>query len=278
MRILVLGATGMLGKELVRAFSAHEVEGLGSKDADLRESAQVLHVVQQARPDWVILSTAYTDVDGCEADPNRAFGVNRDGAEYVAVAASQNGSRLMFVSSDYVFDGEKPSPYEVADPRGPINVYGRSKAEAEVRLLEILPRCCIVRTSWLFGTGGKCFPDTMLQLAETRPELRVVNDQRGSPTFTPDLARAMAQLTEGGASGIVHVTNSESCSWFEFAQAVLAAHPKTRVVPVTSAEFPRPARRPKNSVLSGASLRERGIELPTWRDALDRYLRERNKK
>ena len=277
MRVLILGATGMLGKDLVRAFSAQEVIGLGSKDADLRDSAQVSRVVQQARPDWVILSAAYADVDGCEADPGRAFGVNCDGAAYVATAAFQNGSRLVFVSSDYVFDGEKLTPYEVGDPRGPINVYGRSKAEAEVRLLEILPECCIVRTSWLFGTGGKCFPDTMRQLAASRPELRVVNDQRGCPTFTPDLARTMAQLTECGASGIVHVTNSESCSWFEFAQAILEDNPMTRVVPVTSAEFPRPARRPNYSVLSGASLRDRGIELPTWRDALDRYLRERNK-
>jgi len=276
MRVLIFGATGMLGQDLVSAFAGDDVTGLSSKDADLRDANQVLLAVQEARPDWIILSAAYADVDGCEKDPVRALAVNRDGAVHVAQAAALTGSRLVFISSDYVFNGEKLSPYEVEDPRDPINVYGRSKAEAETRLLEILPNCWIVRTSWLFGTGGKCFPDTMLKLAKNQPELRVVDDQHGSPTYTVDLADAVVRLTRKEARGIVHATNSGSCSWFEFARAILAAgSPQTKVVPVTTAEFPRPARRPAYSVLSGRSLKKFGIELPDWQDALTRYLRQR---
>jgi dTDP-4-dehydrorhamnose reductase len=277
MRVLMFGASGMLGKDLLAAFPEDDVTGVSSREADLRNSGNVLSTVQQARPNWIVLAAAYTDVDGCEKDPARALAVNRDGAANVARAAIQAGSRLMFISSDYVFDGEKRTPYETEDPRNPINVYGRSKAEAENKLLEIAPDCCIVRTSWLFGIGGKCFPDTMLKLATTQPELRIVDDQRGCPTYTFDLAGAIAGLVRKQATGIVHVTNRESCSWFEFAGAILAARsPRTRVIPVSTAEFPRPARRPAYSVLSGSSLHRFGIELPDWQDALTRYLHQRN--
>lgn len=277
MRVLVFGASGMLGKDLLAAFPKDNVVGLSSQDADLRDDSGVLSAVQQAQPEWIILSAAYTDVDGCEKDPARAFAVNRDGAASVARAAIQMGSRLIFISSDYVFDGEKRTPYEADDPCSPINVYGRSKAEAEIRLREIAPDCCIVRTSWLFGAGGKCFPDTMLKLAKAQPELRVVDDQRGCPTYTPDLAGAIASLVRKKASGIVHVTNSGSCSWFEFAHAILAGgNPQTRLIPIATAEFPRPAKRPAYSVLSGRSLERFGINLPDWEDALTRYLLKRN--
>jgi dTDP-4-dehydrorhamnose reductase len=277
MRVLVFGASGMLGKDLLAAFSEDDVTGLDSRDADLRDVGSVLSKTQQARPDWIILCAAYTDVDGCEKDAARAFAVNRDGAAHVARAAAQTGSRLVFISSDYVFDGEKRTPYEIEDPPNPINVYGRSKAEAESNVSEIVPDCCIVRTSWLFGVGGKCFPDTILKLARTQPELRVVDDQRGCPTYTPDLAAVLASLVRKQANGLVHVTNGGSCSWFEFARVILAARsPESTVIPVTTAEFPRPARRPAHSVLSGRSLQRFGIRLPDWQDALKRYLRQRN--
>jgi len=276
MRVLVFGASGMLGKDLLAAFPGDDVAGLSSRDADLRDGNDVLSAVRKAQPDWIVLSAAYTDVDGCEKDAARAIAVNRDGAAQVASAAAQTDAGLIFISSDYVFDGEKRTPYEIEDPRNPLNVYGRSKAEAESKLLEITPNCCIVRTSWLFGVGGKCFPDTMLKLARTQPELRVVDDQHGCPTYTPDLAIAIASLVRKHARGIVHVTNGGSCSWFEFACAILAAEsPNTRVVPITTAEFPRPAKRPAYSVLSRRSLRDFGIELPDWQDALRRYLRQR---
>jgi dTDP-4-dehydrorhamnose reductase len=202
--------------------------------------------------------------------------VNRDGAVNVAKAAKSFGANLFFLSSDYVFDGKKAAPYETDDPRNPQSVYGRTKAEAEVRLLEILPDCCIARTSWLFGVDGKCFPDTILKLATTRPVLDVVDDQRGSPTYSVDLARAIIRLCRANASGIVHATNAGNCSWFEFAREIVAqAGLTTEVRPVSTAQMPRPAPRPAYSVLSPASLRGYGMEMPDWNDALLRYLQER---
>jgi dTDP-4-dehydrorhamnose reductase len=175
-----------------------------------------------------------------------------------------------------VFDGKKTSPYESGDARNPQSVYGRSKAEAEVRLLEILPDCVIARTSWLFGRGGKCFPDTILKLAASRSFLDVVNDQRGCPTYSVDLARAIIELCRKRASGIVHVTNAEECSWFEFAREIVKdASLSAEVRPVSSQQMARPAPRPAYSVLSPASLQRWGVAMPTWRDALVRYLRER---
>jgi dTDP-4-dehydrorhamnose reductase len=191
----------------------------------------------------------------------------------VAQAARETGSRLIFLSTDYLFDGTKGSPYEASDARNPISVYGESKARAEERLLEILPDVCIVRTSWLFGSGGPCFPATLLKLAAERPEIAVVNDQRGCPTFTPDLASTLAQLCRKSARGIVHATNSGDCTRYEFAiEIVRACGMPTTVKPVTTAEFPRPARRPAYSVLSPDSLHAYNVRMPEWRDALRRYL------
>jgi dTDP-4-dehydrorhamnose reductase len=276
MRVTLFGATGLLGKALIQQWTSDPVTGLNSKDADLRDPQQVLVAVQRTHPDWIILAAAYTDVDGCETNSQLALDVNCQGAVNVARAAKQVGSRLLFLSSDYVFDGSKSTPYETTDPRGPRSVYGRSKAEAEIKLQQILPDCCIVRTSWLFGVGGKCFPDTILKLAATRPSLDVVDDQRGSPTYTIDLAQAIIHLCHAGASGIVHATNRGECSWFEFAQQIVqCAGLASEVRPTTTDKFPRPAPRPKYSVLSPASLESFQIAMPTWQNALDRYLSER---
>ena len=276
MRVTIFGATGLLGKALFPAWRGDEVSGFGSKDADVRNAQQIQAAVQNTRPDWVVLAAAYTDVDGCETNPDLAFAVNLHGAVNVAKIAKQYGSRLLFLSTDYVFDGAKTTSYETTDPRAPRSVYGRSKAEAEVKLLEILPECCIVRTSWLFGVGGKCFPDTILKLAAVKPEIDVVNDQRGSPTYAPDLARAIVQLCQAGAKGIVHVTNRGDCTWFEFAREIVTGSGfKTIVRPTTSDRFIRPAERPKFSVLSAKSLERYGVTMPTWQDALRRYLEER---
>jgi dTDP-4-dehydrorhamnose reductase len=276
MKALILGATGLLGKALVREWTGDEVLAMGSRDVDIRDSTKVREIVEDARPDWIVLAAAYTDVDGCESNRELAFSVNRDGAVNVAEAARQSGAELIFLSSDYVFDGKKISPYEVDDRRNPQSVYGHSKAEAEIKLLEILPHCCIVRTSWVFGIGGRCFPDTILRLAANRPALDVVNDQRGCPTYTVDLARAIIQLCRQDASGIVHVTNAGDCSWFAFAQEIVTGAGLATVVrPVSSQQMARPAPRPAYSVLSATSLRRYGIEMPGWKDALGRYLQER---
>jgi dTDP-4-dehydrorhamnose reductase len=276
MRITIFGATGLLGKALMREWREDEVTGLGSGDGDIRDEKRVLELVERSRPDWIILAAAYTDVDGCEANRDRAFDVNCRGAANVGQAAKQQGCRLLFLSTDYVFDGTKTTPYVTSDPRAPRSVYGQSKADAEVHLGQILPECCMVRTSWLFGTGGKCFPDTILKLAASRPQLEVVGDQRGSPTYVMDLARAVVQLCRQNASGMVHATNRGECSWYEFAREIIAiAGLDTVVRETTSDKFERPAQRPKYSVLSPESLQKYGIAVPDWRNALQRYLIER---
>jgi dTDP-4-dehydrorhamnose reductase len=222
------------------------------------------------------LSAAYTDVDGCESNAELAFAVNRDGAVNVARAARAVGARLVFLSSDYVFDGNKTTPYETSDPRNPQSVYGRTKADAEIALLELIPECSIIRTSWLFGVGGKCFPDTILKLGASRPSLDVVNDQRGCPTYVVDLARSIISLCRKNAQGIIHVTNAGNCTWFEFAQQIVQSTGLTTDVrPTTSERMARPAPRPAYSVLSPASLEKLSITMPAWQDALNRYLDER---
>jgi dTDP-4-dehydrorhamnose reductase len=276
MRVLIFGATGMLGKALLRVWSGDEIIGLGSADADIRVPEQVDAQVQRVRPDWIVLSAAYTDVDGCELNPQLAKSVNTRGAVHVARAAMNAGAKLLFVSTDYVFNGQSTKPYEVDDPRSPINSYGESKAEAEEKVLEILPGACIVRTSWLFGTGGKCFPDTILKLAATRPQIEVVNDQRGCPTYTDDLASAMAQLCRANAQGVIHCTNSGDCTWYEFAREVVSqAGATTKVLPTTTDKFVRPANRPRYSVLSPASLQRYGLSMRPWPQTLCDYFRQR---
>jgi dTDP-4-dehydrorhamnose reductase len=276
MRVTIFGASGLLGKALMREWRGDVVTGLSSRDADIRDGKRVQMLIQEQRPDWILLAAAYTDVDGCERNPELAFAVNRDGALNVGTAAKVSGARLLFLSSDYVFDGTKRAPYEINDARNPRSVYGRSKAEAEIKLLELLPNCCIVRTSWLFGLGGKCFPDTILKLAASRPSVDVVNDQRGCPTYGVDLAQVIIQLCGTNTEGIVHATNAGDCTWFEFAEEIVrGAGLNTAVRPVSSVEMARPAPRPAYSVLSQSSLQALGITMPSWRDALHRYLEER---
>jgi dTDP-4-dehydrorhamnose reductase len=276
MRVTIFGAAGLLGKALTHAWRGDAVTGLTSHDADIRDAKQVQHAVRETRPEWIVLAAAYTDVDGCESNPELAFAVNRDGAVNVAKAAKEVGARLVFLSSDYVFDGKQTTPYETDDVRNPQSVYGRTKAEAEIKLQELMPDCCIARTSWLFGSGGRCFPDTILKLAASRSALDVVNDQRGCPTYAVDLARSITQLCRKDATGIVHLTNAGDCTWFEFAQEIVrGAGLTTTVRPVSSQQMARPAPRPAYSVLSPTRLHALGIEMPSWRDALQRYLEER---
>jgi dTDP-4-dehydrorhamnose reductase len=279
MRVILFGATGLLGKPLMRLWDqgSDQITGLGSKDADIRDAGQVRSVVSAARPDLIVLAAAYTNVDGCESNRELAFAVNSLGAAHVAQAARENGARLLFVSTDYVFNGAGTAPYPTDAPRDPQSVYGHSKAQAEELILQILPDACIVRTSWLFGKDGKCFPDTILKLAASRPEISVVNDQRGCPTHARDLASAIIQLSRAGASGMIHATNRGDCTWYDFAREIVARAGLPAVVkPTTSAQYVLPAKRPKYSVLSAASLEKLGIIMPSWGDALNQYLAERN--
>jgi dTDP-4-dehydrorhamnose reductase len=279
MRVTIFGATGMLGKALMRQWTnaGDEMTGLGSAEADIRNPDQVKEALQETRPDWIVLCAAYTDVDGCELNPQLATSVNTYGAMNVAKAAADSRAKLLFISTDYVFGGRKSSPYETDDPRNPINVYGASKAKAEEELSKILPGCSIVRTSWLFGSGGKCFPDTILRVAAGRPEIEVVNDQRGCPTYTLDLAGAIIRLCRAQASGIVHCTNSGECTWYDFAvEIVRQSELKTVVRPTTSNKYVRAAQRPAYSVLSPASLARYGIQMQAWQQSLADYLADRS--
>jgi len=276
MRVTIFGATGLLGKALMREWRDDGLTPLGSKHVDIRSPEAVSRTIEQHRPEWIVLAAAYTDVDGCETQQQLAFDINTRGALNVARAAKSLGSKLLFLSSDYVFDGEKTTPYGIADARAPRSVYGKTKADAEEGILEILPSSCIVRTSWVFGPGGKCFPDTILTLATTRSQLDVVDDQRGCPTYTVDLARAIRDLCHKNAHGVVHVTNAGDCTWFELATCLLRESGSNSVVrPTTTEKFPRPAPRPKYSVLSPSSLHSYGLRMPTWVDAVQRYLAER---
>ena len=278
MRVLVIGATGLLGRELLDAGDGVQITGASSQDADIRNQQQVEQLLNQRRPDWTVLAAAYTDVDGCEKNPEHCHAVNYQGAVNVARAAAAAGSKLLFMSTDYVFDGTSSRPYEPGDPVSPINVYGHSKAQAEEGIRKIVPDACVLRTSWLFGAVGNCFPNKILEIAQSRNTIPVVADQVGCPTYNRDLSRMIVRLMSTGASGTIHATNSNPCSWYEFAQAILSAAGKTEVAvtPIRSEEFPRPARRPKYSVLSAASAEALGVRPRPWQEALKDYFVDRD--
>jgi len=277
MRVLILGARGLLGTDLLKEWQSDELIPAGRAEADLRDLSQVEKLILGIRPEWIILSAAYTDVDGCEQNPERAFAVNQTGVENVARAAQSIAARVFLVSTDYVFDGKGTRPYETTDPIAPLNVYGASKAAGETALSKSQIAWCIGRTSWLFGVHGPSFPDKILRAAETRPELSVVHDQIGSPTYTRDLARAIRDLVVMDARGIVHITNEGFCSWFDFAREILAQSGRESipVLPITTDQAARPARRPNYSVLSPASLHAFGIRTRPWQVALRSFLKEK---
>jgi dTDP-4-dehydrorhamnose reductase len=277
MRVLVLGARGLLGTDLLDEWRTDDLIPAGSAEADLRDAAQVDSFLGKVHPDWVILCAAYTDVDGCERNRELAFAVNAIGVRNAARSAQKIGARVFLTSTDYVFDGKGDRPYETTDPVAPINVYGASKAAGEKELRENHSAWCIGRTSWLFGVHGPSFPEKILRAAESRPELFVVTDQIGSPTYTRDLACAIRDLVQKDARGTVHITNEGVCSWYDFTRQILARSGRecVSVHPVTTDQYPRPARRPNYSVLSPASLHAYGIHTRPWPEALGAYLEER---
>ena len=279
MRILIIGANGLLGTDLLDGWAGDEIVPATSRDADIRDLVQVRRLIAGARPDWIILAAAYSDVDGSEKDLELAFAVNRDGTKNVAVEAEEAGAKLFYISTDYLFNGTSPHPYEPADPIHPLNVYGASKAAGEVAVRETSKNWVIARTSWLFGASRTCFPEKILSAADSQSELRVVDDQIGSPTYTRDLAMAIHKLMHVDARGILNVTNSGACSRFHFAREILRRAGRTTLIsPITSADAARPARRPAYSVLSPAALAAYGITLRSWQEALEAYLAELRQK
>jgi dTDP-4-dehydrorhamnose reductase len=273
MRILIIGSNGLLGSDLVEDWTGDVIIPANSRDADIREPEQVRRLVARERPDWVILTAGYTDVDGSERNPDLAFAVNRDGTKSVSLVARELGVKLCYLSTDYVFDGTADRPYEPDDATHPLNVYGASKAAGERAVQEQAGRWLIIRTSWLFGAAALSFPEKILQAADSLPELEVVNDQIGSPTYTKDLATAIRKLVRSDAHGILNITNSGTCSWFEFAKETLhRAGRSIPISPITSDQAGRLAARPAYSVLSPKALASYGIALRSWQEALQAYL------
>jgi len=279
MRILIIGSNGLLGRDLVADWTGDEIIPANSRDADIREPEQVRQLVAQERPEWIILTAAYTDVDGSERNPDLAFAVNHDGTKNVSVVARELGAKLCYLSTDYVFDGTSNRPYEPDDAAHPLNVYGASKAAGERAIQEEAGRCLIIRTSWLFGAARVSFPEKILQAADSLPELKVVADQIGSPTYTKDLVPVIRELVRSDAHGILNITNSGTCSWFEFAKEILRrAGRSTPICPISSAEAGRLAARPAYSVLSPKALASYGITLRSWQEALQAYLMDLHRK
>lgn len=275
MRILVTGAAGMLGTDVCRTATDAGLEVLAYERArlDVTDAAAVEAATRRAGPDVVVNCAAWTDVDGAETSPEAAMSVNGAGAANVARAAAGCGAWTVHVSTDYVFDGSKSEPYVESDPVAPVSVYGRSKLEGERAVAREAPdRHTIVRSSWLFGAVGRCFPKTILRLAAERDELTVVADQVGCPTFTPHLATALIDLGRSRRlAGVAHVAAAEQCSWFEFASEIVSsAQLSTRIKPGRTSDMPRPAPRPAYSVLR--SERAGAPTLPGWHQGLDEFM------
>jgi len=276
LKILITGSAGQLGKELMRILSErHQVVGYG-REMDVTDYTQVMTKVADARPDLIIHCAALTNVDFCETNPEINYRVNALGTENVALAAQKIKASLVYISTDYVFDGEKGSPYLEYDLPRPLNHYGLAKLAGERIVQSLLDRYFIARTSWLYHKEGKNFANTMLRLAQEKDELRVVNDQIGTPTYAPDLAECISKLIETDYYGLYHASNEGFCSWYDFAKEILelGGFREVRVIPITSEEYGSPTKRPKYSVLDNFCLREREIfQMRDYHIALKEFFR-----
>ena len=283
-RILVIGAKGMLGKDLVKILRTSSAVGqdMGWEvlewdidEIDIQEEDSTVTQIENIRPDVVINLAAYTDVDGCESQEEKAFAVNAEGMRHVALGALRCHAKVVYLSTDYIFDGKKREPYLEDDPPHPLSVYGRSKLKGERYLRDMVEDAVVVRTQWLYGKYGKNFVTSILRQGREKKVLSIVDDQVGSPTYTIDLSRAISVLIQRGLRGVFHVANSDRCTWYAFGQEILklSGMGGVKVVPISSEELGRPAIRPSYSVLSTEKLkRETGVSLRPWAEALKEYL------
>lgn len=283
-RILVIGAKGMLGRDLVKVLHSALETGRQSDweilewdidEIDIREEKKTVNKVESFHPEIVINVAGYTDVDGCEANEKKAFSVNAEGMKHVALGASKCHAKVVYLSTDYIFDGKKKEPYLEDDPPNPLNVYGRSKWKGEQYLRELAENALIVRTQWLYGRYGNNFVTSVLRQGGEKKALSIVNDQIGSPTYTVDLSKAISVLLRHDARGVFHVANSDLCSWYTFGQAILklSGMERVKVIPISSKELGRPAVRPSYSVLNCQKLRQMtGMTLRPWAEALKDFL------
>ena len=278
MKVLVTGYAGQLGWDTVRLLEARGIEcrGVDVQDFDLTDAQAVMKYIRDYRPTAVVHCAAYTNVDKAESAPEVCARVNGMGTLNLVRAAVAVGAKLVFISTDYVFNGAGDQPFKVDDPYGPLNIYGMSKVQGEDAVRSLMTRYFILRTSWVFGKNGHNFVRTMLRLGAEKKEIRVVNDQVGSPTYTKDLARVICDMLPTEKYGIYHVRNEGFMSWFDFARMIMArAGLPCRVIPVPSSEYPTPAKRPLNSRLDASALEAAGFApMPSVENALDRYLEE----
>ena len=277
-RILVLGAKGMLGRDLMpllRSSLKGDVLGWDIEEINIENETSTVSAIEHLKPGVIINAAAYTDVDGCESHREKAFAVNAEGMRHVALGAQRCGATVVYLSTDYVFGGGKGAPYVEEDAPGPLNVYGASKLKGEEYVQQLTKDFLIVRTQWLYGRHGKNFVDTVLRLAREKKVLTIVDDQVGSPTYTVDLAKALSELVRQERRGIFNVVNKGSCSWFQFAKEIVrrSGMEGVEVLPISSKELNRPAVRPAYSVLSTEKLaRETGVTLRPWQEAVGAYL------
>ena len=276
MKVVVTGAKGQLGTDLVHllADKGYEVYGYGREELDITNFDQVKQIIGKVNPDVVIHTAAYTKVDLAESEPDQAFLINAYGTRNVVVASEAVGAKIVYVSTDYVFDGTANVPYNEFAPTNPLSVYGKSKLAGEQFVRDLHSKFFIVRTSWVYGKHGNNFVKTMLKLAQERDELMVVDDQIGCPTYTVDLANCILELIQTEKYGIYHVSNSGHCSWHEFAKAIFEeAGIEVKVNPCTTKDFPRPAPRPAYSVFEHMALKLNGFsEMRNWREALKEFI------
>ena len=278
MKVLVTGAKGQLGWDVLRVLAARGIDGRGVdvEDFDLTDGAAVKAYVEAYGPDVIVHCAAYTAVDRAESEPEVCARVNGDGTMNVVRAALAVGAKLVFISTDYVFSGDGEEPWTEDAPYNPRNVYGLSKVQGEIAVRSLMKRYFLIRTSWVYGIHGKNFVRTMLRLGQEKPEIRVVDDQIGSPTYSLDLARIICDMIPTEKYGIYHVCNEGFMSWADFARLILAGQSAwCQVVPVPTSEYETPARRPLNSRMSTRKMKEAGFgPMPTVEDALGRYLQE----
>ena len=276
MKVLIIGSEGMLGHDLVDILSEeNEINTTTIDTLDITDIGKTIAKVQEISPDVVVHAAAFTDVNGSETKKDLAYSVNGIGTRNVAVACKETNSALVYICTDYVFDGEKGSSYQEYDQTNPLSVYGKTKLQGETYIRDILSKFYIVRTSWLYGYHGPNFVTTMLKLAETMDTISVVNDQIGSPTYTMDLAKAISKLIKKPSYGIYHISNGGECSWYDYAKEIFEiAGIEINVKPVSTEEYPQPAPRPKYSVLENYNWKMEGFaEIRNYKDALQEYMK-----
>jgi len=274
MKILITGSKGMLAQDLIRVLKPkHRIIRTDVNNMDITKNREVVNFFIKNKPEIVIHTAAYTNVDGAEKEKTLALKVNQFGTKNVAKASQKLNIPIVYISTDYIFGGGKKRPYSEKDRPNPLSIYGKSKYKGEQEILKDKKKYFIIRSAWLYGKGGKNFISTILELAKQNPTLKIVNDQEGSPTYTLDLAKAIAKIIKKEKYGIYHIVNSGSCTWYQFTKEIAKIRKlKNNIIPISSKDLKRPAKRPRYSVLSTHKVKSIGINMRKWGRALKDFL------